>query len=155
DKVTTIVVTLHVGEMDGPVVVGNGEPPFVDGQKIAERITVTETELERMPTTRDPWAVLQRVSGVLADRLNIGGNESGHASMYVEPGTSPDASIFLVDDVEITDLTNPGTSPAYSDFTFVDESDLTTGGGDARVVSGGPLSNIRPKRGTDRFRASG
>jgi hypothetical protein len=152
DKVTTIVVTLQVGAMSIPYV---SEPPFVDVQKIAEQTTTTERELENIPTARDPWAFLQQAPGVLADRFNIGGTESGHASMYVEPGASPDASIFLVDGVEITDLTNPGTSPTYYDSTFVDGADVTTGGGNALVAGGGVVSNIVPKGGTNRFTGSG
>lgn len=32
---------------------------------------------------RDPWAVLSQKPGVLADRINVGGNESGQQSEYV------------------------------------------------------------------------
>jgi hypothetical protein len=35
---------------------------------------------------RDPWAVLQTTPGVLTDRINVGGNESGQQSNYVGPG---------------------------------------------------------------------
>src|SRR6185295_1967448 len=41
-----------------------------------------QTELERIPTARDPWAVLQATPGVLTDRINVGGNESGQQSVY-------------------------------------------------------------------------
>jgi hypothetical protein len=47
---------------------------------------VTREELEKVPTARDPWAVLQRRPGVLTDRINVGGNESGQQSQYVGPG---------------------------------------------------------------------
>jgi hypothetical protein len=36
---------------------------------------------------RDPWAVLQKTPGVLTDRINVGGNESGQQSQYVGPGS--------------------------------------------------------------------
>ncbi|PYQ55329.1 MAG: hypothetical protein DMF53_28290, partial [Acidobacteria bacterium] len=39
-------------------------------------------ELEKIPTARDPWAVLQSTPGVLTDRINVGGNESGQQSAY-------------------------------------------------------------------------
>lgn len=44
--------------------------------------TVTEQELQKIPTARDPWAVLQSTPGVLTDRINVGGNESGQQSAY-------------------------------------------------------------------------
>ncbi|MFL6258672.1 MAG: sensor histidine kinase [Thermoanaerobaculia bacterium] len=40
------------------------------------------TESEKIPTARDPWAVLQTTPGVLTDRINVGGNESGQQSAY-------------------------------------------------------------------------
>jgi hypothetical protein len=40
-----------------------------------------------IPTARDPWTVLQKTPGVLTDRINMGGNESGQQSQYVGPGT--------------------------------------------------------------------
>lgn len=41
---------------------------------------------ETAPAARDPWAVLQKTPGVLVDRINVGGNESGQQSQYVGPG---------------------------------------------------------------------
>ncbi len=53
---------------------------------------VPEQELRDIPVARDPWAILQQAPGVLADRVNVGDSESGHASMYVAPGSSTNAS---------------------------------------------------------------
>ena len=44
------------------------------------------TNLSRIPTARAPWSVLQKTPGVLTDRINVGGNESGQQSAYVGPG---------------------------------------------------------------------
>jgi hypothetical protein len=38
--------------------------------------------LERVPTGRDPWTILQATPGVLVDRVNVGGTESGQQSTY-------------------------------------------------------------------------
>jgi hypothetical protein len=45
-------------------------------------------ELEKIPTARDPWKVLQSTPGVLSDRTNVGGNESGQQSQYIGPGNT-------------------------------------------------------------------
>jgi hypothetical protein len=42
-----------------------------------------------IPTSRDPWTLLQAAPGVLVDRVNVGGNVSGQESAYVGPGTAP------------------------------------------------------------------
>jgi hypothetical protein len=39
-----------------------------------------------IPAARDPWSLLQTTPGVLTDRINVGGNESGQQSAYVGPG---------------------------------------------------------------------
>jgi len=54
---------------------------------ITKRRTVSQAELDKIPTARDPWAVLQKTPGVLTDRINVGGNESGQQSAYVGPGS--------------------------------------------------------------------
>jgi hypothetical protein len=40
-----------------------------------------------IPGSRDPWKILQRTPGVLVDRINVGGNESGQQSAYAGPGS--------------------------------------------------------------------
>jgi signal transduction histidine kinase len=44
----------------------------------------SQTELEKIPTARDPAAVLQSTPSVLTDRINVGGNESGQQSAYTQ-----------------------------------------------------------------------
>jgi hypothetical protein len=39
----------------------------------------------QLTAARDPWAVLTAKPGVLTDRINVGGNESGQQSAYVGP----------------------------------------------------------------------
>jgi hypothetical protein len=70
-----------------PVV--NRAPPapkmFRGGSPRVEAGTVKELQV---PTARDPWAVLQATPGVLSDRINVGGNESGQQAQYVGPGAA-------------------------------------------------------------------
>ncbi|MCM2270879.1 MAG: carboxypeptidase regulatory-like domain-containing protein, partial [Thermoanaerobaculia bacterium] len=62
------------------------ESPLLDSRKISTGATVDKTELEKIPTARDPWVILQTTPGVLVDRVNVGGNESGQQSTYVGNG---------------------------------------------------------------------
>jgi hypothetical protein len=43
----------------------------------------------QIPGARDPWTVLQAAPEILADRINVGGNESGQQSQYAGPGALP------------------------------------------------------------------
>jgi hypothetical protein len=72
------------------VVTVTAESPLLDERKISTGSTVTQTELEKVPTSRDPWAILGTTPGVQTDRINVGGNESGQQSQYVGPGSNGD-----------------------------------------------------------------
>lgn len=61
-------------------------------------VAVVTTALDAIPTSRDPWALLQKTPGVLTDRINVGGNESGQQSMYIGPGGRANLRGRVVDD---------------------------------------------------------
>src|SRR4029078_7673480 len=92
------------------------EAPLLDVRKTGTGATVTKVELEKVPSGRDPWVILQQTPGVLIDRINVGGNESGQQSNYVGKGTVSAQSTWNVDGVNITDVGALGSSPSYYDF---------------------------------------
>src|SRR4029077_19304534 len=47
------------------------ESPVLDQRKISTGATVSKTELEKIPTARDPWVIIQTTPGVLVDRINV------------------------------------------------------------------------------------
>ena len=75
---TELEVTLSSAVED--VITVTAEAPILDERPISTGQTVTETELEKIPTARDPWVILQQAPGVLTDRINVGGNEAGQQS---------------------------------------------------------------------------
>ncbi len=131
------------------------ESPLLDTRRVATGNTVTNADLERIPSARDPWAVLQSTPGVLTDRINVGGNESGQQSQYVGPGSTGDQAVWSVDGVVITDMAALGSSPGYYDFDAFEEMQVTTGGSDATISTGGVVLNMVTKRGTNEWRGSG
>jgi hypothetical protein len=131
------------------------ESPLLDTRRISTGTTVTNADLERIPTSRDPWAVLQSTPGVLTDRINVGGNESGQQAQYVGPGSGGDQAVWAVDGVVITDMAALGSSPGYYDFDAFEEMQVTTGGSDASIATGGVVLNMVTKRGTNEWRGSG
>lgn len=131
------------------------ETPLLDVRKTGTGATVTKIELEEIPTARDPWVILQQVPGVLIDRINVGGNESGQQSAYVGKGASGTQSTWNIDGVNITDMAASGASPTYYDFDAFEEMQATTGGTDPRVQTAGVNLNMVTKRGTNELRGSG
>jgi outer membrane receptor protein involved in Fe transport len=150
---TSIEVTMNAAVED--VITVTAESPLLDERRISTGATVAQTELEKIPTARDPWAILQTTPGVLTDRINVGGNESGQQSTYVGTGSGGDQAVWSVDGVVITDMAALGSSPAYYDFDAFEEMQVTTGGSDTTIATGGVVLNMVTKRGTNEWRASG
>jgi hypothetical protein len=131
------------------------EAPLLDVRKTGTGTTISKVEMETVPSARDPWVMLQQTPGVLMDRVNIGGNESGQQSNYVSKGVVADQTAWNVDGVTITDVGALGSSPTYYDFDSFEELQITTGGTDVRIQTPGAQINMVTKRGTNDFSGSG
>ncbi|HEY0556479.1 MAG TPA: TonB-dependent receptor [Thermoanaerobaculia bacterium] len=149
---TNMDIVLQPG--DTIVVIGD-RPPLLDSYETGKKTTITLSDLEKIPTPRDPWAVLASTPGVLTDRVNVGGNESGQQAAYVGPGSSGDQAVWSVDGMVITDMSALGGSPTYYDFDSFEEMQVTTGGSDASIATGGVVLNMVTRRGTNEIRGSG
>ncbi|MDX1644094.1 MAG: carboxypeptidase-like regulatory domain-containing protein, partial [Thermoanaerobaculia bacterium] len=97
---TTINFTLSSAVED--VITVTSESPLLDERRLAQGANISQVELEKIPTARDPWSVMNQAPGVLVDRINVGGNESGQQSVFLGLGTTMSENDFLVDGVQIT-----------------------------------------------------
>ena len=113
---------------------GTTESPLIDERKITTGASISNLELEKIPSARDPWALLSQTPGVQTDRINVGGNESGQQSVFVAPGAGSDEVTWAVDGVNITDMSSL-SSPSYFDFDAFEEVQFTTGGSDVSLES--------------------
>ena len=148
-------VTMNLNPSVAESITVTAEAPLLDVRKTGTGATVTKVELEKVPSGRDPWVILQQTPGVLIDRVNVGGNESGQQSNYVGKGTVSSQSTWNVDGVNITDVGALGSTPTYYDFDSFEEMQITTGGTDPRIQTPGVQLNMVTKRGTNDFRGSG
>ena len=152
NRTTTIQVTMSTAVEETITV--TSESPLLDPNKITQGTAISNVELEKIPTARDPWAVLNQTPGVLVDRINVGGNESGQQSVFRAPGASSDENDFLVDGVQITDMAAVGASPTYYDFDQFEAMEMSTGGTDVTKNAAGVSVNIVTKRGSNEARGS-
>ena len=130
------------------------ETPLLDERRLQQGAQITQTELEKIPTARDPWAILNQTPGVLVDRVNVGGNESGQQAAFRAQGVDGGENDFLVDGVSITDMRATGASPTYYDFDQFAEMQFSTGGTDVTKNTAGVGVNLVTKRGSNEFRGS-
>jgi hypothetical protein len=150
---TEIEITLPAAITDTLLVVAD-PAPLLDSRRLSTGATITKSELEKIPTSRDPWSILATAPGVLTDRINVGGNESGQQSAYTGPGSCGCQAVWSVDGVVITDMAALGSSPAYYDFDSFEEMQVTTGGADSTIASGGVVLNMVTKRGTNQWKGT-
>jgi hypothetical protein len=113
------------------------------------------SDIDKLPATRDPWALLQQVPGVLTDRINVGGNESGQQNVVTGDGGTSEQAVWSLDGVNITDMTALGSTPAYYDFDSFEEFAVSTGDVDPQTGrSSGSEITIRTPTGANEFHGS-
>ena len=131
-----------------------GGSPIVDTKATGTATNFTQDELSKIPTSRDPWALLRTVPGVQMDRVNIAGNETGQQSNFASKGSSRYDTVWTMDGVVITDMSATGGSPTYFDFDAFQEIQISTSGQDIKQQTAGAGLNFVVKRGTNQFRGT-
>jgi hypothetical protein len=149
---TEILITLSAAIEE--VITVTSESPLLDERKITSGTTISQVELEKIPSARDPWVTMTQASGVMLDRVNVGGNESGQQSSFLGAGTSQNTNTYYIDGAEVTDRSAAGSSPTYYDFDQFAEFQLQTGGSDVTRDTPGVTLNLVTKRGSNEFRGS-
>jgi len=148
-------VTMAMGAIEEEVTV-TAVSPVVDTKKTAVGQNVTQEVLQSLPTARDPWVVLQMAPSITVDRENIGGVESGQQSSYVARGAgSYSNNVWAMDGIVITDPAAIGASPSYYDFDAFEEMQITVGGADVTVQTGGVALNMVTRRGGNKVTLGG
>ncbi len=147
---TEIEMTLSGAVED--VITVTGESPLLDQRKTNQGTSVGADELDKVPTARDPWSLLSLAPGVLVDRFNVGGNESGQQSNFLGLGSGSRDNTYAVDGVILTDMNSVGDSATYFDFGAFEEVQLTVSSADVSVATSGVTINQVTKRGTNTWR---
>jgi hypothetical protein len=152
-KSVQLAVTLYPEGVARQVLVSL-DAPVVDALRGTVSTIVGLEDLQSIPSARDPWVVLQTIPGVIVDRVNVGGVESGQQSIFQAKGAAFGDNTWNLDGIAITDMAATGASPAYYDFDTLNEIQVTTGGADARLMTPGVQVNLALKSGTSVRRGS-
>ena len=153
-SIVPLAVTLGVGGLAERVEVTQ-ETPVIETKRQTVSTNVNLDELQNIPSSRDPWVVLQTIPGIVVDRVNVGGAESGQQSNYLAKGAGGGENTWNMDGVAITDMGSLGASPTYYDFDMFQEMQVTTGGADPANPTPGVQLNFVLRSGTSKWRGSG
>ena len=149
-KSVELPMTLKIASVAETITV-SGESPVIDTKATGTATNFTADELTKIPTSRDPFALMRSVPGVLVDRVNIGGNETGQQSNFASKGTRPQDAVWTMDGINITDMAATGASPSYYNYDNFEEIQVSTAGQDIKQPTGGMGLNLVVKRGTNQF----
>ncbi len=149
-----VSVSLKIGGQAETVEV-TAEAPLVDIKKRGTSTTLTTSDLRDTPNSRDPWGIMNQVPGALIDRVNVAGNENGQQAAIAGKGSVSADRVWSLDGLVITDMAATGASPTYFDFDAFQEINVSTGGGDLTMQTGGFGMNLVTKRGTNTFHGGG
>jgi hypothetical protein len=141
---------LEVGAMSEELTV-SAAAPVVDTKKTRTGATFTSEILEKIPTARDTWQIINMTPGVQAG-LNVGGSSSGQQVGLSSRGTGSNVQ-WNLEGGSITDLSS-NSSPSYFNFDSFDQISVTNGGGDVSVQSSGLSINLVTKSGSNVFKGS-
>jgi hypothetical protein len=152
---------MEVGAIEEQVTVV-AQTPVVDTKKTSVGANINKEAMQSLPSARDPWVVMQMAPGIMLDRENVGGNESGQQSSFFTKGDTANNgytgsnNIWSVDGIDITDPAAQGGSALYYDFDMFEELNITTGGAaDVSIQTGGIALNMVTRRGGNKMSLAG
>jgi hypothetical protein len=149
-----LALKLRIGTLVDTVTV-TASMPMIDTKATGTATTVASAELDKIPTSRDVFALVRIAPGALLDRVNVGGNETGQAPTVVSKATRPQDTVWTLDGIVITDMAAAGQTPTYFNYDNFDEVRIATSGQDIRQPTGGVGINLVTRRGTNQFHANG
>jgi hypothetical protein len=94
--------------------------------------------------------VLAALPGMMVDRVDVGGADSGQQSTFYAGGGVSDDTTWNVDGANITDPSAIGAAPAYLNINAYDELQVNLGANDISAQTGGVQLNFVTKRAGNR-----
>ena len=130
----------------------SGASPIVDTKSNTLGTNFSKDLLDAIPSARDPWVILEQTPGMVMDRENVGGNQSGQQSSFGAHGSTANQQ-WNLDGGTVTDMAS-SSAPGYYDFDSFEEIQITTAGGDASQEAGGVAINFVTKSGGNQLKGS-
>jgi carboxypeptidase family protein len=144
-KSVTLNVLMETTTLQEEVTV-SGKVGIIDTRKTQVGVNVTKEMIDSLPTARNPWTVLSAVPGIMVDRVDVGGADSGQQSNFLAGGGDQDDTTWNIDGANVTDPSAIGAAPAYLNINSYSEVQVTLGANDITAQTGGVQLNFVTKR---------
>ena len=150
----TIPIEMHVGSIEESVVV-TGASPVIDVQNAKREVVMSSDTIQALPLTRSAGALLNATPGLFVD---TNGPALSPTMTFFNGRSSTTNSTFVAGEgrVTINGMTvaaarSGGVSSYVYDTPNAEEVAITVGGGLGESDVGGPVMNLVPKSGGNRF----
>ena len=150
-RTTTVNAVLEVTTLEETVTVV-GEAPVVDVKSSTITTSFTKDMLQKIPSARDPWVIMEMTPGMVMNQQNIGGSTSGQQSRGYAHGTISNQTQYNLDGIQVTDAAAAGATAMYFDFDSFEEISIETGAHAVDIQSSGVALNVITKSGGNKFR---
>src|SRR5688500_2044188 len=152
--VIPINVDLRVGALEETITV-SGESPLVDTQTTRRETVIDAETIAALPITRNYGGVLYATPGlVVQPGVNANALQPSMALFSAHGGISTEGRVF----VNGVSVNGPFGQNSVTQFAFdvgnAQEMQVMVGGGLGESETGGPVANIVPKSGGNRFSGS-
>src|SRR5207248_2359426 len=145
----TVSAEMKVGALEETVTV-TGESPVVDVQNTRRETVINATVLETLPTTRAYGAVLNAMSGLTVDNNGLAATPT--MTFFSAHGGRTNEGRMAINGMTVAAAFNGGgVSSLTYDTNNVEEVSVLVSGGLGENETGGPLMNMVPKSGGNKF----
>ena len=144
-KTVTLNVMMETTPLEEEVVVTE-QVGVIDTRRVQVGVNVDKDFVASVPTARNPWTVLSALPGVMVDRVDVGGADSGQQSNFLAGGGDLDDTTWNIDGANVTDPSAIGSAPAYLNVNSYQELQVTLGANDISAQTGGIQLNFVTKR---------
>lgn len=149
-RTTTVNAALESATIQETVTV-IGEAPVIDIKSSTIATNFTLDMLQKLPSARDPWALMEMTPGMIMNSQNVGGSESGQQSSGYAHGTMRNQTQYNLDGIQVTDAAAAGATAMYFDFDSFAEISVATGAHAVDIQSSGVVLNMITKSGGNSF----
>jgi len=145
----TIPIDLKVGALQETITV-TGEAPVVDVQNTRREVVVNQEVIASIPATRTAGSLLNATPGITVD--NNGLNATPTMTFFSARGGPTNEGRMTVNGMTVAAAFNGGGVSSYIlDTVGAEEVSTNVSGGLGEMEVGGPVMNIVPRSGGNRF----
>ena len=148
----TIPIELRVGGIQESITV-TGETPVVDVQSARREVVIDRELIQTIPATRSVGGLLNATPGLTVDNNGIA--LSPTMTFFSANGGANNEGRMAVNGMTVGAARSGGVSSYVYDAVGIEEVAVRVGGGLGETDTGGPIMNLIPRSGGNRFAGTG